>query len=232
MASLRGGEVGAASISAMSLFTETIAPTLGTFFSNGMYLSGVPAIIEARENGKLGQLNPIPFAMSLANCVAWLGYGFVTKNPFVFYANGLGVLLGLYSTMTGVRLADPDKRKLVETIVMSSGTLLIAAGYVSSLVLTDAKSRQLLFGYLANGFLMIYYASPLSTLSQVLRERSSASLYWPLSALVCLNSLLWVTYGAAVGDPFIFVPNGFGLTLGIIQILMCVIFPRVDTKAR
>lgn len=67
-ASLRGGEVGAASISAAALFTETIAPTLGTMFSNGMYLSGLPAILEAREKGRLGSLNPIPFAMSLANC--------------------------------------------------------------------------------------------------------------------------------------------------------------------
>ena len=36
------------------------------------------------------------------------------RPPPVIYSNFVGVLLGLYNTMTSVRLADDDKRKLLE----------------------------------------------------------------------------------------------------------------------
>lgn len=50
-------------------------------------------------------------------------------------------------------------------------------------------------GYTAVGILLCYYAAPLSTMAEVLRSRSSASLYAPTSAMNTLNGLLWVAYG-------------------------------------
>merc|ERR1719230_2211653 len=96
------------------LFTETIAPVLGIIISNGIYLTGVPAIQKARADSTLGDLNPLPFAMSLANSLAWCGYGFVTKNPFIIFSDAMGIILGLYNTMTGVWLADDGERKRLE----------------------------------------------------------------------------------------------------------------------
>ncbi len=50
-------------------------------------------------------------------------------------------------------------------------------------------------GYQAVGVLLIFYSAPLSALAEVLRSRSSATLYWPLSVMSCVNGSLWVAYG-------------------------------------
>lgn len=217
---------GLTSAAMVALFTETIAPTLGVVIEYILYATSVPAMQKVRAEAKLGSLNPLPFVVSLANCVAWCGYGFVTKNPFIILSNLVGVLSGLYNTMTSVRHADNENRKLIEIVTIASASVLLGSGFASSILFESEASRRLLFGYLANGFLMVYYASPLSTLKQVLTEKSSASLYWPLSLVCALNGGLWLIYGLAMNDNFIIIPNGFGLVIAALQLLFCGIFPR------
>ena len=59
-------------------FTTRIAPTLGTVVANCMFLSGLPAVLGARRAGSLGDLNPVPWAFVLVNCLAWLHYSYLT----------------------------------------------------------------------------------------------------------------------------------------------------------
>ena len=48
-------------------------------------------------------MNPIPFVLILANCVAWVSYAVVTHDPFVFLANDPGVILGLFLSFQRLR---------------------------------------------------------------------------------------------------------------------------------
>ena len=52
------------------------------------------------------ELNPIPFPVVVANCVAWVGYAIVNKDPYVFLANDPGLLLGLFYTLSAYGYAD------------------------------------------------------------------------------------------------------------------------------
>lgn len=54
----------------------------------------------------LQELNPIPFPVVVANCVAWVGYSIVTKDPYVFLANDPGLILGLFYTFSAYGYAD------------------------------------------------------------------------------------------------------------------------------
>ncbi len=55
-------------------------------------------------------LNPIPFPVVVANCVAWVGYSIVNKDPYVFMANDPGLLLGLFYTLSAYGYADAKVR--------------------------------------------------------------------------------------------------------------------------
>jgi len=219
-------------MSAMTVFTEKIAPTLGTVIANGMFLTGLPPIQAARKNGSMGSLNPIPFAMILANCVAWLNYGFVTQNPYVFYANALGSMLGLHMTLTGVRLATPNARKSLERLVIGLGSVLVVSGYVISTVLDTFDAKRTVAGLVANGMLMLYYGAPLTALAQVVKQKDSSSLYWPLSLMSVINGSLWGVYGLALKDMLIAVPNGIGAVFGVIQLLFCLAFPSKPKEVK
>lgn len=47
--------------------------------------------------------------------------------------------------------------------------------------------------------LCIYYVAPLSSLVQVLQQRDSSSIYWPLCLTNLINAVLWTVYGMVRG---------------------------------
>jgi uncharacterized protein with PQ loop repeat len=74
--------------------------------------------------------------------------------------------------------------------------------------------------------LVFYFLAPLSTLWQVIRQRDSSSLVLPLSVMVIINGSLWSTYGiVALNDPFVWAPNVFGATLGVVQVFLKLTIP-------
>lgn len=220
---VRGGFAPPANL--MTVFTEKVAPTMGTAIANGMFLAGLPAVQAARASQALGELNPVPFAMVLANCMAWVSYGCIIQNPYCYWSNAPGLLLGLYMVMTGMQLGSAEVRKSMERLVVSLATVLVLAGHASALVLQTQEQRRLLFGYVANGLLLLYYASPLTTMSKVIKDKSSASLNWPVSFMNVMNGSLWLVYGVAIKDLFISVPNTIGAILGLIQLALVAIYP-------
>jgi len=43
------------------VFFTLVCPLLGAIISNGMWLAPLPAVLAARRNGDLGELNPFPY---------------------------------------------------------------------------------------------------------------------------------------------------------------------------
>lgn len=80
-------------------------------------------------------------------------------------------------------------------------------------------------GLLANIITILYYGAPLSTARDVVRTRNSASLYRPTCVMNLLNGALWVAYGIAVGDYWIYIPNGAGVVCATILLLLCAMYP-------
>ncbi|KAJ3093009.1 hypothetical protein HK102_013283 [Quaeritorhiza haematococci] len=74
--------------------------------------------------------------------------------------------------------------------------------------------------------LITFYSSPLSVVYDVIRTKNSASLLWPLGLANLITSLLWAAYGIAIKDWFIIGPNAVGILTGLVQLFLCVIFPR------
>ena len=206
------------------VFAAQIAPMLGTVVANVMFLASLPAVLDARAAGALGNLNPVPWAMILANCVAWLHYGYLKANPFIFFSNALGTLLGLFYTMTGVALGDAAQRARMESIALGFTAVHVAASYVSSLHPASRRSKELLAGYVANAVVVLYYAAPLSTMASVVETRDGSSIHGPLVAINGANGALWLIYGLTIGDPFVWVPNGVGSALAAAQLGLKAVF--------
>ncbi|KAH8061362.1 sugar transmembrane transporter [Aureococcus anophagefferens] len=199
-------------------FATTIAPTVGTVVANAMFLASLPAVLAARRAGDLGSLNPTPWAFILVNCLAWLHYGYLNGNPYIYWSNAPGCLLGLFFTLTGASLGSPAQVAAMEKVAVGFAAVHVAASFVTSLYLTSPKQKQLVAGYVANVILVIYYGAPLSTLAEVLATKDAASIFAPLCALNGANGLLWVTYGLTIADPFVWVPNSMGVVLAATQL--------------
>jgi solute carrier family 50 (sugar transporter) len=93
----------------------------------------------------------------------------------------------------------------------------------------QGDTNQLICGFVVNVNLLFFYGAPLSTIAQVLKQKNSVSIHLPTMITNTANGSFWTAYGVAVMDPFIFVPNGIGALLGVIQFLLCLVFPRKPT---
>jgi solute carrier family 50 protein (sugar transporter) len=105
------------------------------------------------------------------------------------------------------------------------------AATISLVTFTDSFSgsvKEKIVGFTAIGNLLFFYGAPLSTIATVLKTRSSRTIHVPTMITNTANGAFWCAYGFAVQDYLIGGPNGFGAFLGGIQIVLCVLFPRVD----
>lgn len=87
-------------------------------------------------------------------------------------------------------------------------------------------TQQIIVGSTVNIILVFFYGAPLSTIVRILKERNTASIHIPTMITNTANGSFWMVYGFAVNDYFVYAPNGLGVVLGVIQILLCLILPR------
>ena len=106
-------------------------------------------------------------------------------------------------------------------IVMVWVALLSILGFVTSLT---QDQRQFVVGIAANINLLYFYAAPLSTIALVLKTRSTASIHTKTMVVNTTNGCFWAAYGFAVQDYFIYVPNGLGALVGLVQIVLFLVF--------
>ena len=87
---------------------------------------------------------------------------------------------------------------------------------------------QLIVGYIVNINLIFFYGAPLSAIQTVLKTKYNNTLHVPTMITNTLCSIFWTAYAVApqINDPFIYVPNGLGVLLGLIQFILYIIFPR------
>lgn len=115
-----------------------------------------------------------------------------------------------------------------EIMVLSISTFWLVLITIAALgrPILDESSRTLLIGLAVNINLIFFYGAPVAKIATVMETKSSASIHIPTMTASLLNGTLWFCYGIAVSDYFISVPNGFGSLLGIVQLILCVIYPR------
>lgn len=206
------------------LLLTDVAPALGVVTAILLFFSPLAAAHKAVAHGSLGTLNPIPFPLVAANCGGWVAYAITTKDPYVFLANAPGVIVGLYMMMISLRLSDTQTANRIILLVLMSAALLEAVGFLGAMGVLLHNDLKRLWGLVANGILLVFYASPLSSLLKVFQTRSNASIHLTMAVMTILNSALWVVYGLAIKNAYIWVPNSVGGILGLVQVILYIVF--------
>mmetsp|Transcript_11382 Transcript_11382/g.19961 ORF Transcript_11382/g.19961 Transcript_11382/m.19961 type:complete len:252 (-) Transcript_11382:689-1444(-) len=210
---------------ASNVMLTTLVPGLGAIISLAMYASPVQAVLTAGRNRGLGDLNPMPFVVTVANCIAWLLYGLLKQDPFVTSPNAPGVVVGLFCMLSTYGLADDKIRSRMRLLLCVEVSVLSFLGVLTSFACKTIEQQQGLWGGAGNVVSLIYYGAPLSTMTEVIRSRNSSSILLPMTVMNTLNAALWTVYGVAMGDIFIIAPNGIGLVLSLAQLLLVFLFP-------
>ncbi|KAK9838406.1 hypothetical protein WJX84_011802 [Apatococcus fuscideae] len=191
-----------------------------------MFSSSLAAVLQVRKIGSLGELNPIPYAGILGQTSGQVIYGSVIKNWFVFWANAPGLVIGLWLTLSTIVHATPKVQNIMTACIMLIAIYFSTIAVVTTQLNAPQKTKTNIWGSAGGVALVAYYTAPLSTLIKVMRSRDSSSLHPPLCFMNFTNMCLWLSYGIAIKNPFIWVPETVGGTLSSTALLLLLIFPR------
>lgn len=207
---------------------QHVIPGIGMVFALAAFGSPLPAVIKADRTKKLNSLNPLPYVAMAANCTLGSLYGQITQDAYIYFPNMIGLMLSWFYIHTSYKFLSAKDQDRVRLLVLAAVGVLLLVGVVN---LWQVVDPQQLWGSTAVALLCIYYVAPLSTLVQVLRERDSSSIYWPLSLMNLVNAVLWTVYGLARKDWFfIAMPNAMGVAFNTVSLLLCALLPARERQ--
>lgn len=133
--------------------------------------------------------------------------------------NSVGAAFQLIYIMIFLTFAERTKK------VKVAGLLIAVFGVFAviicvSLRLLDPLVRQVFVGSLSVASLICMFASPLFIINVVIRTRSVEFMPFCLSLSTFLMSISFFAYGLLKHDFFIYVPNGIGTILGVVQLVL------------
>jgi len=176
------------------------------------------------NNSLPGETNPDLFPWVWGNGVAWASYGIAAGNPFLFFSNFTGVVLGCLYVLTAIHLAPSgDVRLRLERVTVGIVATWITVCFYASR--HTAEDRNQILGMAANVLCFLMFAAPLSSAARVVQSKNASSINKPFALLTVANCCLWMVFGMAIHDTFVWLPNVFGLVLGSLQILLIVLYP-------
>ncbi|KXS09968.1 hypothetical protein M427DRAFT_201379 [Gonapodya prolifera JEL478] len=215
---------------ASDILTQYVAPGVGVVTAIAIFVSPMKDVHGVVKSGDLGSYNPLPAAFTFVNCLGWALYSFLVRDWFVFAANFLGALLGLYYSFQLVGVGPMGmsaliRRQMLGVLMCGTFVMLLGFSMVNILVLPQETAKNVA-GIICDVVTILWYISPLSTIVSVLRTRDASSFSLPFSLTCTVNALLWLVYGLFTFSPFIWVPNSIGSLIGILQIVLSAMFGR------
>ncbi|KAH0464501.1 hypothetical protein IEQ34_007287 [Dendrobium chrysotoxum] len=194
----------------------------GNLFAFVLFVSPIPTFRRIVRNQSTEQFSGLPYLYSLLNCLICFWYGL----PIVSYGvilvatvNSIGAIFQLVYVSLFIIFADNAKK--LKMCGMLIGVFAIF-GLITflSLQMFDHQSRQIFVGYINVASLISMFASPLFIINLVIKTKSVEFMPFHLSLATFLMSISFFSYGMLLRDFFIYIPNGIGSVLGIIQLVL------------
>lgn len=178
------------------------------------------------HEGTVGKLPLLPYSAMFVNGSIWALYGLLSANPTIWIPNLVGALLGAVYSIVFLSRCPPDANWLPHTrSVHLQGIASIWIGMIALALFLPTVTAKNVLGSVGTTACIVMFAGPLAALKTILEEKSNRSLPLGFTLAIFVNCLLWATYGYVyLQDPYISVPNGFGLFLSIVQLALYVRF--------
>jgi solute carrier family 50 protein (sugar transporter) len=148
---------------------------------------------------------------------------FALKDPYIFAANVVGLILGLFYILSCVRFANDHEQNDVLKVLLPSLFLIFLTAGITFIIL-DVNVYKDIFGYMCVAVLIVFYYSPLTTIGTVLRTKSASLIDSRFAFAGLVNSCLWLVYGLLIGNVFVWGPNGLGAFFSTLQLILVLVY--------
>ncbi|CAJ1957714.1 unnamed protein product [Sphenostylis stenocarpa] len=198
------------------------AGVAGNVFAFGLFVSPIATFRRIIRNGSTEMFSGMPFIYSLLNCLICMWYGtplISADNLLVTTVNSIGAVFQFVYIILFLMYAEKAKKvRMIGLLVAVLGVFAIIL--FGSLQINDILTRQFFVGFLSCASLISMFASPLFIIKLVIQTKSVEFMPFYLSLSTFLMSTSFFLYGLFNDDAFIYVPNGIGTVLGMIQLIL------------
>ncbi|CAN1230359.1 Bidirectional sugar transporter SWEET2a, partial [Linum grandiflorum] len=166
-----------------------------------LFVSPIPTFRRIIRNKSTEQFSGLPYIYSLFNCLicCWYGLPFISPNIIlVATTNSFGAIFQFVYLAIFIAYTDRTNKLKMSALLGAVLTIFAAIAY-GSLRFLDSETRQL---------------------NLVIKTRSVEYMPFFLSFATFLMSVSFSVYGLLKADVFIYVPNGIGTVLGVVQLAL------------
>ncbi|KAF4742720.1 sugar transporter [Perkinsus olseni] len=209
---------------------ESIAPILGTVgsvLSVIQYLSCIPTFIEVSRRKSTGNLSPMPYCTTSLLSLLWVTYALMVPGRMaVLIVNSIALVFMVGYMAVFLRYTDSKKQTMVKYI----GVLLCYGAVMGAAVLFSTSVAS----FLGNCCVLVsitMYASPLAVVPTIIKTKDSSCMPPLYSFTGFVAALVWLGYGLGAGDFHVWIPNGVGSVLCLVQLVIWLIY-RIPSSSK
>lgn len=194
---------------------------IGNIISVLLFLSPVSTFWRIIKHRSTEEYESLPYICTLLNSSLWTYYGLIKPAELlVATVNGFGIIVeAVYVILFLIYAPKHVKAKSAILAGLLNFGFFGMAVLVTQLAL-EGEARINAIGLLGAGLNIIMYGSPLAAMGTVVRSKSVEYMPFFLSFFIFLNSGVWTLYAFLFDDYFLGVPNGTGVLLGLIQLIL------------
>mmetsp|Transcript_114585 Transcript_114585/g.364189 ORF Transcript_114585/g.364189 Transcript_114585/m.364189 type:complete len:229 (+) Transcript_114585:103-789(+) len=212
----------------LSLLPETFFVNAGTLCTAFFFLSPCVQMMQVHKSSgaSLSTVSPETLILMFFNCALWTIWGVCLPMPPAVPPNLVGLVASsfylLFCWSYVLRGASASKWNRLAALATVVAIMLTA---LATAVASSSKQAADWVGWLAMLICICMFSAPLSTLGQVLRERSSELLPPVQCTMQFVNCFLWTVVGVHQKAMPLLVSNALGMVLGAVQLGLLAVFP-------
>ncbi|XP_019190367.1 PREDICTED: bidirectional sugar transporter SWEET1-like [Ipomoea nil] len=199
-------------------------------FANGtaffIFLAPIVTFKRIIKKRSTEEFSGLPYVMTLLNCLlcAWYGLPFVSPNNILMTTiDGIGTVIELAFVAIFIVFAPKNEKKKTGSLLILVVGIFVAVALLSVLVF-HGRIRQLFCGFAALISTAVMFLSPLSVIWVVMKTKSVEFMPFLLTFSMFLCGTAWFIFGPLEKDPFVYVPNGVGCGVGVLQLILYAIY--------
>lgn len=194
------------------------------------FFSGVFVVNDIRRKGSSEGFSAGPFLGGAVFSLLNVQFGQMLMDDAMIKVNLIGLALNVVYVCAFYWYTVGSAKNKVWGQIGAAGA--IAIGILAYVQYEDPLVVEFRFGMILTVILLLLVGMPLLGLGEILKNKSTEGLPFPIILSGSFVSLSWLLYGVILRSNFLVVQNVIALALGLIQLSLFVIFPSTPIKKK
>ncbi|CAH0718732.1 unnamed protein product, partial [Brenthis ino] len=192
--------------------------------------SGAFICLDIYKQGSTKGIGIMPFLGGLIMGVLNLKFGFMLRDDTMIQVNFFGIALSIIYLMVYYTYS---KDKFGEVWLKTGTALAVCVGLIAYAEMEDPKLIENRFGSIITAFMFYLIASPLFNLKNIIKNKSTEGMPFPIILSGTVVTFMWLLYGIILKNKFVVLQNVVAFVLCAFQLGLFVVYPsKPKSKAK